>query len=394
MKKVIILLGILILASVIIGFLFLQKKPSSLNLNNNPTLNATQNNPDAPLTEVIAENLDTPWGIAFLPASLDQGGEKGNMLVTERKGTVRLVSNNKLQDTPVATLANVKEIGEGGLLGIALDPEFMSNNYIYFYYTYGIEGNNTKNRVVRMTYKDGTLTDEKTLVDNIPGGSNHNGGRIKWGPDGYLYVTTGDAQDPTQAQSKDTLGGKILRITKDGKAAPGNPFAANASQGQPFASLVYSYGHRNPQGIAWDNAGNLWETEHGRSGVQSGLDELNKIEPGKNYGWPDIEGSEARTGMVTPNLNSTASVTWAPGGTAIIGDTLYLTGLRGQSLYSVNLTENPLKTTEHFKGEFGRIREVIAGQDGMLYITTSNNDGRGVALPGDDKIIRVNPAKL
>lgn len=377
MKKVGVLLGILILASIIIGYVFLSRKPTNIpSLSNIMPGTNTQADSNAPLTQVIAENLDTPWGIVLLPT--------GEMLVTERKGTVRLISNNKLQDTPVTTIASVKEIGEGGLLGITTDPEFEANKYVYLYYTFDQSGNNTKNRVVRMIYKDGTLSDEKTILDNIPGASNHNGGRIKFGPDGFLYVTTGDAQEPSQAQNTKTLGGKILRITKDGKAAPGNP----------FNNEVYSYGHRNPQGIAWDSTGNLWSTEHGRSGVQSGLDELNKIEPGKNYGWPDIEGDETRSGMVTPNLNSTASVTWAPGGTAIIGNTLYLTGLRGQSLYSVNLTENPLKTNTYFKGEFGRIREVIAGPDGMLYITTSNNDGRGAALSGDDKIIKVNPSRL
>lgn len=388
MKNVVVLLLLLAAGAGVIGFVFLQKKPQSATTTaNNPT-NTTPMNSDTPVTEVIAQGLDTPWGIAFLPASpnqdTSQGGPGGNMLVTERKGSVRLVTNNELQSTPVANISGVKEIGEGGLLGIALDPEFTSNKFVYLYYTYGTSGNNTQNRVVRMKYENNTLSNQEIIIDKIPGASNHNGGRIKFGPDGYLYVTTGDAQEPTEAQNTKTLGGKILRITKEGKPAPGNP----------FNNEVYSYGHRNPQGIAWDAQGNLWSTEHGRSGVQSGLDELNKIEPGKNYGWPDIEGDENAAGMITPNLNSTASVTWAPGGTAMIDNTLYLTGLRGQSLYSVNLSENPLKTNTHFKGEYGRIREVVAGPDGLLYITTSNNDGRGIPLSGDDKIIRLNPSKL
>lgn len=332
---------------------------------------------DAPLQTVIAQNLDTPWGIAVLPDN--------SLLVTERKGTVRRIDfSGTLQEKPVATITNVKEIGEGGLLGIALDPEFETNKHVYLYYTYAIEGNNTKNKVVRMNYQNNKLTNELTILDNIPGASNHNGGRIKFGPDGYLYITTGDAQEPSEAQNKNSLAGKILRITKDGKAAPENP----------FDNEVYSYGHRNPQGIAWDSNGNLWETEHGRSGLQSGLDEINKIEAGKNYGWPEIEGDETAPGMVTPNLNSSASVTWAPGGTAIIDNTLFLTGLRGQGLYSVDLTQSPLKTIEHFKGELGRVREVIAAPNGLLYITTSNKDGRGTPLSEDDKVILINPAKL
>lgn len=377
MKKVIVLLLLLAIVTGIVGFIFLQKNPADKSVSQNPENNTpNQLNSSSPLTEVIAEGLDTPWGIAFLPDN--------SILVTERKGTVRLVSNNLLQETPVANLSGVKEIGEGGLLGITLDPNFESTGHVYLYYTYNSSGNNTQNRVARMTYANGTLSDEVTILDAIPGASNHNGGRIKFGPDGFLYITTGDAQEPTQAQNKNSLAGKILRVTKDGKAAPGNP----------FNNEVYSYGHRNPQGLAWDSNGNLWSTEHGRSGIQSGLDELNKIEMGKNYGWPDIEGDETAPGMEAPNLNSTATVTWAPGGTAILGNTLYITGLRGQSLYSVNLTDNPLKTVTHFKGEFGRIREVIAENNGMLYITTSNNDGRGVPLSGDDKIIRVNHAKL
>ena len=163
------------------------------------------------------------------------------MLVTERPGRVRLVDKSgQLQDTSVATLSKVKEIGEGGLLDITLDPDFSANNLVYLYYTYSGSGNNTLNRVVRMKYQDSKLTGEEILVDQIPGAANHNGGRIKFGPDENLYITTGDAEEPSQAQDKNSLAGKILRVTDEGKAATGNP----------FNNLVYSYGHRNPQGIA------------------------------------------------------------------------------------------------------------------------------------------------
>ncbi len=175
-------------------------------------------NPDYPAELIITEGLDTPWGIAFLP--------DGNMLVTERKGTVRLVDKNGvLRADPVASVSNVKEMGEGGLLGITLHPQFNNNRHVYLYYTYGADGSNTLNRVVRMKYVNGQLVEEQTVVDAIPGASNHNGGRIKFGFDGYLYITTGDAQEPSKSQDKNSLAGKILRVTDQGKAAPGNPFS-------------------------------------------------------------------------------------------------------------------------------------------------------------------------
>jgi len=238
-----------------------------------------------------------------------------------------------------------------------------------------------------MTYKNGQLSDERIIVDNIPGASNHNGGRIKFGPDSYLYITTGDAQEPSLAQTKSSLAGKILRVTDEGKPTPGNT----------FDTMVYSWGHRNPQGIAWDKDGNLWETEHGPSGgsLGTGNDEVNFIELGKNYGWPEIQGNQTKEGMVTPVRNSTPQLSWAPSGAAFIGNSLFFSGLKGQTLYEAVIENNQITNfKEHFKGKYGRIREVIAGPDGMLYITTSNLDGRGRPNQGDDKIIRINPQKL
>ena len=325
-----------------------------------------------PSIEVIAENLDTPWGMAFLP--------DGSMLVTERPGRVRLIDNEgSLNKLPVATLNEVKEIGEGGLLGITLHPDFPTNNFLYIYYTYAEDNNQTLNKVVRMTYKDAKLTQETTIVDKIPGAPNHNGGRIKFGPDQYLYITTGDAQEPSQAQDIDKLGGKILRVTNTGDPAPGNP----------FNNLVYSYGHRNPQGLAWDDKGRLWATEHGRSGLQSGLDEINLITAGKNYGWPEIQGDEQKEGMEKPQIHS-ESDTWAPAGSAFINNSLFFGGLRGETLYEAIIKDNQITLKEHFKKEFGRIRDVVIGPDGELYITTSNHDGRGSPKISDDKIIKIN----
>jgi glucose/arabinose dehydrogenase len=314
---------------------------------------------------IVVDNLDTPWAIAFLPDN--------HMLITERMGQVRLDAK------VIATIAHAREIGEGGLLGIALHPDFEKNHFIYLYYTYTAQGDNTLNRVVRMTYNNESLSNEQIIVDKIPGASNHNGGRIKFGPDGFLYIATGDAQEPSRAQDTKSLAGKILRVTDEGKPAVGNP----------FNNEVFSYGHRNVQGLAWDAQGQLWATEHGRSGVQSGLDELNRILPGKNYGWPAIQGDESRTGMEKPIRNS-GNTTWAPAGAAFSGTSIYFSGLKGQTLYEAIIANNQaVEIKEHFHGEYGRLREAILGPDGYLYITTSNKDGRGFAKSGDDKVIRL-----
>jgi len=330
-----------------------------------------------PKVEILAEGLDTPWAIAFLP--------EGGMLITERKGSVRLLDKDgNLKKEPVAEIASVREEGEGGLLGITLHPEFSSNHLVYLYYTYSNFSGQTFNRVIRMTFADEKLEDEKIIVDKIPGAANHNGGRIKFGPDGFLYITTGDSQNPSLAQDVNSLAGKILRVTDDGKAVSGNP----------FGNMVFSFGHRNPQGITWDGEGNLWETEHGPSGLETGNDEFNKIEVGKNYGWPEIRGKQAREGMVTPLIESGRGNTWAPAGLAFLKGKFYFGGLRGQALYRVEVKGEDVRIEKFFEKEFGRIREVMAGQDGMLYITTSNRDGRGNPKEGDDKIIRINPDLL
>lgn len=326
--------------------------------------------PDMPVTTIIAENLEVPWSIAFLP--------DGDMLVTERVGRIQRVTMQG-KKTLIATLPDVKQIGESGLHGIVLHPDFAKNNFLYVYYTYSTDGNDTKNRVVRFQLKDNTLTDRKIIVDEIPGALFHDGGRVKFGPDKFLYISTGDAQQPSLAQNKNSLAGKILRITDEGKPAPGNP----------FGDRIYSYGHRNPQGITWDNTGQLFATEHGNSAT----DEINRIEKGNNYGWPTITGDQQRAGMVTPLLQSGQN-TWAPGDIAYVDGLLYFVGLRGQALYQVDLSKNPLQMQEHFNGKFGRIREIIVGPDNMLFITTSNRDGRGIPSGSDDKIIRINPKKL
>lgn len=302
------------------------------------------------------------------------------MVFTEREGKIKMIDKKgNLVEKDIAVIEDVHSVGEGGLLGVEVSPKFLSNRYIFIYYTYQSLGKNTLNKVVRYKFLNGSLTDEKIIVDKIPGGIFHNGGRMKFGPDKYLYITTGDAGEPSLSQNKTSLAGKILRVDEDGKIPDGNP----------FANPVFSYGHRNPQGIAWDKRKKLWETEHG----SSTLDEVNLIEPGKNYGWPIIRGNEQKTGMLKPDLNS-GKDTWAPSGAAILGDSLFFGGLRGEALYEVDLNSNPLTLKAHFKENFGRIRDVVVGPDKNLYILTSNTDGRGDPTPQDDKIIKLNPANL
>lgn len=324
--------------------------------------------------KVLAQNLDTPWAIAFLPDT--------SLLFTERQGSIkRITPNGTLQKNPVATIANAKEVGEGGLLGIAVHPEFPNKPYVYVYYTYKSEQDNTLNRLSRFTYTDGEMSKEEILINAIPGASNHNGGVIRFGPDGNLYIGTGDSQQPTRAQDTKNLAGKILRVTDGGQPVAGNP----------FKNEVYSYGHRNVQGIAWDQEGTLYATEHGRSGIRSGLDELNKIVAGQNYGWPDIEGDKTKANMITPEINS-GSTTWAPASLAFSNGSFYFGGLRGQALYKTELKDGALQEVSAlYSKTYGRIRAVTVGPDNALYISTSNNDGRGSPHENDDKIIRIQP---
>ncbi len=317
--------------------------------------------------EVVAENLKVPWEIAFLPDN--------TMLVTERSGTLKHI-------TSATTSINVEGVfqrGEGGLLGMALHPNFKDNNYIYLYSTTQT-ANGLTNRVERYVYKNEKLSDRKAILENIPGANNHDGGRIAFGPDGFLYIATGDAENTANAQDRNSLAGKILRIKDDGSIPSDNP----------FKNATYSYGHRNPQGIAWDSTGQLWSTEHGPSGAQTGYDELNRIEKGGNYGWPTIKGDQAKEGLITPVLNSGADDTWAPAGLAYYRGLLIFSGLRGESIYSTAVTDGKVGAlTNYLRKKYGRIRAVVAGPDGSLYITTSNTDGRGSAKTGDDKIIKI-----
>ncbi len=320
--------------------------------------------------EIVADNLQIPWEVVFLPDR--------DLLVTERPGTLKRIG----KEGRVYVIEGVRHIGEGGLLGMALHPQFSENRLVYLYLTTNI-GNGLENRVERYRFEGDHLSEKTTIINNIPGAAYHDGGRIAFGPDGHFYITTGDAGSPNLAQDINSLAGKILRLKDDGSIPSDNP----------FGNAVYSYGHRNSQGLAWDNKGRLWATEHGRSGVLSGLDELNLIEKGKNYGWPTIQGNETRIGMESPIVQSGPYETWAPAGIAFWGNSLFFGGLRGESLYEAKIFGgNKVVLKAHFRQEFGRIRAIVLGPDQNLYITTSNTDGRGNPKPNDDKIIRVNPA--
>ncbi len=315
--------------------------------------------------EIVLTNLNIPWEIEFLP--------DGQMLVTQRPGSLLLVDKNQ----QTIDVNGVRHIGEGGLLGLAVHPDFEENNWIYLYLTSEVNGQIT-NRVERYQLIDNQLTDRTVIIDNIPGSAVHDGGRIKFSSDGYLYITTGDAGESELAQNQESLAGKILRLNDDG-SIPGD---------NPFGTPIWTWGHRNPQGLTWDDQGRLWATEHGRSGVQSGYDELNLIEKGQNYGWPVIQGPEKNEEMAAPVIQSGPNTTWAPAGAQYYQGSIYFAGLRGSRLYEYKIEED--KLVEHLVNQYGRLRAVSLN-DGYLYLSTSNTDGRGDPINEDDRIIKINP---
>jgi glucose/arabinose dehydrogenase len=357
--------------------------------------------PDA--MEVAAEGLDTPWELRFLPG--------GDLLVTERGGDLVRIEPPADGDADAPgrvverhEVPGVRETGEAGLMGLALHPDYPDPPWIYVCHTTGA-GGGLQNRVVRFRYADGRLAGGATMLSGMQGAPVHDGCRLEFGPDGGLFVTMGDAGASGRAQQRAALNGKILRIDENGDVPPGNPF------GTP----VWSLGHRNPQGLAFDDRGRLWSTEHGPSGLASGRDELNLVEKGGNYGWPEVTGGESAEGLRGPVLHS-GSDTWAPAGMAYLDGRLWFGGLAGEALYEVrNLGVEadggagadgeaaegsadrppPLpRLVRHLAGELGRIRAVRAGPDGRLWLATSNRDGRGSPRPGDDRVLALDPAAL
>ncbi len=327
----------------------------------------------------IITNLDTPWAIAF--------SKNGILFFTERPGFVKAFYNNTLINIKVENL-NVKEIGEGGLLGIAVDPNFPDSPYIYLYYTY--EEETLWNRVVRYKFINWSLINQEILLDKIPAYSIHNGGRIKFGPDNKLYITTGDAFQRDLAQDINSLAGKILRINSDGSIPIDNPFKD---------SPVYSYGHRNPQGIDWYND-LMFASEHGPSGEMGfAHDEINFIIKGANYGWPIVVGISKDERFKDPILDS-GEETWAPSGISFykgnrypeLKNKLLVANLRGKHLRVIEINFKEIKVVNHYailNNVLGRIRDVVEGPDGYIYISTSNKDGRGIPSLNDDKIVKL-----
>lgn len=331
----------------------------------------------------VVTGLDVPWGIAFLP--------NRDLLVSERSGRVRLVQKGKLRPQAIATI-NVSDRGEGGLLGIAAHPEFANNRFFYVYFTAEANGS-VVNRVERWRLsQDGlSATRDRTIIDQIPVAQFHNGGRIRFGPDGMLYIGTGDARDPDLSQDVNSLAGKILRVTPDGQVPADNPFP-----GKP----VYILGIRNTQGFDWLNPSTLWVSDHGPSGEmgRSGHDKVSVARAGDNLGWPTLYQCESRQGFVTP------AIVWRqalpPGGAAIYTGnaipewkgSLLVAALRAEQLQRVVINPQSGQVQRHevyLQGQQGRLREAIMGPDGELYVTTSNCDGRGTCPPERDKILRI-----
>jgi glucose/arabinose dehydrogenase len=330
--------------------------------------------------EIVVANVEIPWALAFAP--------DGRLFFTERPGRVRIVRNGALLPEPALVLADVAAIGEGGLLGLALHPEFATNRLVYLAYT-ARAGSDTVNRVVRYREVDNRLAEAAVLLDGIRASPIHNGARVRFGPDGKLYVTMGDAAVPSIAQDLAELNGKILRLNDDGTTPPDNT----------FPSPVYSSGHRNPQGLDWHPAsGDLWATEHG----EIGNDEVNRIVAGANYGWPVIQGSQTMPGMQPPVLFFTPAI--APSGASFyrgaafppFRDNLFVAALRGQHLRRIRFDPgDPRRIASDERlldGRFGRIRDVVSGPDGALYFCTSNRDGRATPDAQDDRIVRLVPA--
>lgn len=366
--------------------------------------------------QVVARGLDTPWEIRFLP--------NGDLLVTERPG--RLL---RLGPPPSAggdvqaghlpfevlerhAIPDVRETGEAGLMGLALHPDYPDPAWIYLCHTAATD-RGLENRLVRYRYHEDELSERTVLLDGIPAAPIHDGCRLEFGPDGFLYLSMGDAGNADRAQDRSSLSGKILRLTEEGEAAPENP----------MQDRIWSSGHRNPQGLAFDPEDRLWSTEHGPSGFPGGRDEVNHVRAGFNYGWPAIVGDEDREGMLAPVLHS-GSDTWAPAGLAWTDGRLFFGGLRGEALFEVRAERVPergadgdgapevgdvgevlqsaeeggravrLRLVPHFEDELGRIRAVRTGADGRLYFGTSNRDGRGNPREADDRIFRIQPGAL
>ena len=322
--------------------------------------------------EVIATALDFPWALAFAP--------DGRLFITERPGRVRILDLAARTSETALILDDVSAPGAAGALGLALDPDYAQTRLVYLYYTARVSAGGAVNRVVRYRETGGRLGERAVLIDNIPAAGIHDGGRLRFGPDGLLYVTNGDAANTGLPQDLGSLAGKILRVNPGGTTPRGNP----------FSSLIYSYGHRNPQGIDWHpGTGELWATEHGATGN----DEINVIEAGVNFGWPRIEGTQTMAGMRAPIAAYNPAI--APSGASFYRgqafpafvDNLFIATLRGAHILRLRLDGAARRIAAQerlLENEYGRIRDVVSGPDGSLYFATSNG--------GNDRVGRLVPA--
>src|SRR6058998_1675154 len=339
--------------------------------------------------ETVVGNLQVPWSIVWAP--------DGRMIFTERPGRVRVYENGKLRPEPLFTVPDVEPRGESGLMSLALHPQFASNHWLYLSYAYSASGQQV--RVVRYRETPNGLTDRKVIIENIPAAQFHAGCRLRFGPDGKLYVTTGDATQRQLAQRLDSIAGKTLRLNDDGTIPPDNPFVGQANA----RPEIWTYGNRNAQGIDFQPGTNLlWETEHGPSGFDGpgGGDEVNILERGKNYGWPVIHHRASQAGMESPLLEYTPACAPASGmfyrGSAFSSfrNNFFFGCLVGTRIIRVVLDGRRVVRQENLlEGKYGRIRDVAEGPDGYLYFSTSNRDGRGSPASDDDRIIRLIPMK-
>lgn len=338
--------------------------------------------------EKVAGGLEVPWSIVWAP--------DGRMIFTERPGRVRVIENGTLHPKPLFVVPDVEESGESGLMSVALHPQFSSNRFLYLSYAYSSGG--TFVRVARYRETPEGLVDRKVIIENIPAAKYHAGCRIGFGPDGKLYITTGDATRRQLAQQLDSLAGKTLRLNDDGTVPQDNPFVGQ----QNARPEIWSIGHRNAQGMDWQPETKLmFQTEHGPSTFDGppGGDEVNIVEQGKNYGWPTIHHNQTRAGMESPLLEYTPACAPASGafyrGSKLpqFKGNFFFGCLGGQRMIRVVLDGRRVVSQENLLTEYGRIREVASGPDGFLYFSTSNRDGRGRPASDDDRIMRLVPAQ-
>lgn len=336
--------------------------------------------------EKVAGGLEVPWSIVWAP--------DGRMILTERPGRVRVIENGTLRPQPLFVVPDVESTGESGLMSVALHPQFSSNHFIYLSYAYARD----KVRVARYRETPEGFVDQKVIIEDIPAAQFHAGCRIRFGPDGKLYITTGDATQRQLAQQLNSLGGKTLRLNDDGSVPQDNPFVGQ----QNARPEIWTYGHRNSQGMDWQPGSNLMlQTEHGPSGFDGpeGGDEVNIVERGKNYGWPLIHHKETRAGLESPLLEYTPACAPASGmfyrGSVFsqFKGNFFFGCLRGERLIRVVLDGRRVVSQEDLVKGYGRIRDVAEGPDGFLYFSTSNRDGRGKPATDDDRIMRLVPSQ-